>query len=101
MQKTLLVFTAAAGIGLAAMVASAADVRPGGRLAADLARSPASGLILGSRAWLYGSSPVPPAFQSMQSVWFAGGDRHRQKCDIYGLAAATFVDWQASSAETE
>jgi len=90
MQKTSMVLVAAAGIGLAAMVA-ATDIRPGGRAAGDLANSLAAGVILGSGVWPYGLSPIPPDLQSGLLLKTPDCDGVGQ-CGMYGLASTTFVN---------
>jgi hypothetical protein len=90
MQKTSIVLMAAAGIGLAAMVA-AADHRPRGRVVGDLANSLAAGVILGSGVWPYGLSPIPPDLQSGLLRKTPDCDGVGQ-CGMYGLASATFVN---------
>jgi hypothetical protein len=92
-QKTSIVL-AAAGIGLAAMVAT--DIRPGGnrpggRAVGDLATSLAAGVILGSGVWPYGLSPIPPDLQSGLLRKTPDCDGVGQ-CGMYGLASATFVN---------
>jgi hypothetical protein len=94
MQKTSIVLAAAAGIGLAAMVA-ATDHRPGGNrpggwAVGDLANSLAAGVILGSGVWPYGLSPIPPELQSGLLRKTPDCDGVGQ-CGMYGLASATFV----------
>jgi hypothetical protein len=90
MQKTSIVLVAAAGIGLAAMVA-ATDHRPGGRAVGDLANSLAAGVILGSGVWPYGLSPISPDLQSGLLRKTPDCDGVGQ-CGMYGLASATFVN---------
>jgi hypothetical protein len=98
MQKTLSdVMAVTAGIALAAAVTTATDVRPSDKAVSDLVQSLASGLILGSNVWPYGSNPLPPEAQSKQSVGLADCDR-QDRCSMYGLASAAFVDWQPNSA---
>jgi hypothetical protein len=90
MKKTSMVLVAAAGIGLAAVVA-ATDIRPGGRAAGDLANSLAAGVILGSGVWPYGLSPIPPDLQSGLLLKTPDCDGVGQ-CGMYGLASTTFVN---------
>jgi hypothetical protein len=89
MQMTSIVL-AAAGIGLAAMVA-ATDVRPGGLVVGDLANSLAAGVILGSGVWPYGPSPIPPDLQSRLLLKTPDCDGVGQ-CGMYGLASTAFVN---------
>jgi hypothetical protein len=89
MPKTLIVFAAAAGIGLAAVAAS--DIRPDRKLVADLGRSLAAGVILGSGIWPYGLSPIPAELQTRLLLSAPDCDGVGQ-CGMYGLASATFVN---------
>jgi hypothetical protein len=99
-KSTSVVMSAAGGVGLAAMVAAVTDVRPSHKVAADLVKSFASGVILGSNVWPYGLGPIPPELQSKQSVSVGFPDcGWRARCSIYGLASAGFFDGQRNSAE--
>jgi hypothetical protein len=90
MQKTIVAFAAAAGIGLAAALA-ATDIRPDGKMVADLGHSLAAGVILGSGVWPYGLSPIPPDLQSRLLRSAPDCDEGAQ-CGMYGLASTTFVN---------
>jgi hypothetical protein len=90
MQKTIVAFAAAAGIGLAAALA-ATDIRPDGKMVADLGHSLAAGVILGSGVWPYGLSPIPPDLQSRLLLSAPDCDDVGQ-CGMYGLASTTFVN---------
>ena len=90
MQKKSIGLVAAAGIGLAAMVA-ATDIRPDGRAVGDLVNSLAAGVILGSGVWPYGLSPIPPELQSGLLLKTPDCDGVG-RCGMYGLASATFVN---------
>jgi hypothetical protein len=90
MQQTPVVLMAAAGIGLAATVA-ATDVRPSGKVVADLAHSLAAGVVLGSGVWPYWVSPIPPDLQSTLLLKSPHCDWGSQ-CGVYGLASATFIN---------
>jgi hypothetical protein len=90
MQKTFIVLAAMAGIGLAATVATT-DIRPDGKMVADLGRGLAAGVILGSGVWPYGLSPIPPDLQSRLLLSAPDCDDGAQ-CGMYGLASTTFVN---------
>ncbi len=97
MPKTLLVFAAIAGIGLAGGAEFAAsDVRPDGKMLGDLGHSLAAGVILGSAVWPYGLSPTPPDLQStlVFNPTGCGGDG---QCGMYGLAAAFVINTGAEA----
>ena len=89
MPKFLIAFAAAAGIGLAALAGT--DIRPDGKMVADLGHSLAAGVILGSGVWPYGLSPIPPDLQSRLLLSAPDCDDVGQ-CGMYGLASTTFVN---------
>jgi hypothetical protein len=89
MPKFLIAFAAAAALGLAGL--AAADIRPDGKLVAELGHSLAAGVILGSGVWPYGLSPIPPDLQSRLLLSAPDCDDGAQ-CGMYGLAATTFVN---------
>ncbi|HEV3371631.1 MAG TPA: hypothetical protein VG145_03720 [Xanthobacteraceae bacterium] len=89
MPKFLIASAAAAGIGVAALAAT--DIRPDGKMVADLSHSLAAGVILGSGVWPYGLSPIPPDLQSRLLLSVPDCDDGGQ-CGMYGLASTTFVN---------
>jgi hypothetical protein len=89
MPKLIIVCAAAAGLGLAALAAT--DIRPDGKMVADLGHSLAAGVILGSSVWPYALSPVPPGLQSRRLLGAPDCDDGGQ-CGMYGLASTTFVN---------
>jgi hypothetical protein len=89
MPKFLIAFAAAAGLGLAVLATT--DIRPDGKMVADLGHSLAAGVILGSGVWPYGLSPIPPDLQSRMLLGAPDCDDGGQ-CGMYGLASTTFVN---------
>jgi hypothetical protein len=90
MEKSPIVLMAAAGLGLATVVA-ATDIRPSHKAITDLGHSLAAGVILGSSVWPYGPSPIPPDLQSPQLLNAPDCDGVGP-CGMYGLASATFLN---------